>query len=375
MGEERKHVYCSSFCELDDKILGSSMNFNGLIVHYKDEGKSRFLGRFPNEENDAWRLHNYVLSDGDYLYFIPDRSKYIHIYDVKQKRFDSVDVRAGGRINATTAIMMNKHIIFASIDQRLLIVLNVENRELRHITLPENSTIVSEIVVKKGHIYLADKKTDCIYECDLSNQDVRIINLKAEGKGFGTIATDGEKIYLSGENIITIYDNAGFEQRIIEYPDNYGMKILRGGNVDFISGFKDIEERCEKPFAFSRLLDNKLFLFPFRTNMIIEIDLLNKFNTVEFYVSEEDETMESLSSKLRLTHCHYLPAESQSNTEVLFVSTCTKRLYKFGTDLKLYNYEMIIDNSDDLYMDGTGYMIREEGVDGTLKDYINSILC
>ncbi len=374
MIEERKHIYCSSFCEMDNRIYGSSMNFNGLVVYYKDERKSRFLDRFPNEGYDAWRLHSFVLKEGVFLYFIPDRSKYIHIYDTSNDCFDSVDVCAGGRINATTAIMSNGHIIFASIDQRELIVFDIKNRELSHIALPENSTIITEIVEKNGFIYMADKKKDCIYECDINNHYVKIINLKAEGKGFGTIATDGKLIYLSGEKSITMYSNDGFEQRAIEYPVNYGMQILQGESIRFVSGFRDIEDRFEKPFAFSRLIDNRLFLFPFRTNMIIRIDLLNGFQSNEFPVVGENETMESLSSQLRITHCHYLPADSSRNTEVSFVSTCTKKIYKLGMDLKLRDFEMIIDNDEDLYRDDHGYMIREEGVDGTLNDFINTIL-
>lgn len=374
MAGKKRSIYSCTFCEMPKNIFVSCMNCNALVIYDKEKNKSCFVDRFPGEKNDSWRLHNYAIEHDNSIYFMPDRSKYIHIYNVEKSKFKKVLVNIEGRINATYAVRIENYIVFASIEQKIMVLFEMDSHELSYIKLPADAVLSMEIITKDGKVYLADKAKDCIYEYVLGEKDIKIIRIKADGNGFGTISSDGKAIYLTSENSIIVIGQSNIKKFSLNYPNGFGMHIIYQSKERIITGFQDVEKRHEKPFAFSRWYEGKLLLFPFRTNMILELDVRNDMSISIMHINEEEENIETLYSKQRITHCHYFPCSHTSGEKINFISTCSKKLYIIEENQEIKSYMIAIENVNDLYKGEDGYICRVEDKDDNLRDFIRDLL-
>lgn len=86
-------VQFHDFIIIKNEIWYAASGFNGLFCAEVKTGKSRFIGRFPNEDDSAGRdLFGCMCCYNDKLIFAPLRAKNIAIYNIKLDKFESYKI-------------------------------------------------------------------------------------------------------------------------------------------------------------------------------------------------------------------------------------------------------------------------------------------
>ena len=85
-------ISCLDAWQDGENVWLSNYDYNALIRWNMDSGEAEIMGLFPQEPEDAGRLHRRVFCVGKKLYFIPYRGRYIHIRDLEQGTWECVKV-------------------------------------------------------------------------------------------------------------------------------------------------------------------------------------------------------------------------------------------------------------------------------------------
>lgn len=361
----------------EDKIWVSNMDFNGLYYYEMFSGKTVFVSSFLNEKNDTWRLHNKIVKCENELYFIPDRSKYIHVFNESNKEMKAYDLSIAGRANCKNAICYKGKIYFASEAEGVLLcsIDTITKRiQKKQMNIKYNGKLCRDMLLVNECIYIALKEMDVVVKYSIEQDSFTKYEVSGDGNGFGTICFDGRFFWLSNSNGILQWDEEN--EKILsvkEFPKGFGMSVIEKGKYMEVDGFTNQYVTSEKPFEFSVLNEDNILFFPFRTNMIVKLDV--KRNVLEEVVLEDEaEDEKTLSRKGRITACHYLGWNEKEN--LVFVSTNTKAIYiknemanKHERLKKIFLWAQEPENIP-LYLKNA-YLYEEE-LDGSLEDFLNN---
>ena len=69
--------------KIENCIWGSARWFNGLIKIKLDSMKAEYVCDFPNEDIGAMSLHSKAITKNEKIFFLPGKSRYVHIVDIK----------------------------------------------------------------------------------------------------------------------------------------------------------------------------------------------------------------------------------------------------------------------------------------------------
>lgn len=323
-----KYLCSEAYCQIDDGIWFSAMGYNGLFYYKFGRKRIEFITSFPHEKHTESRLHGKAIKVDKEIYFLPDRSRYIHIYNTALKKIESINLKEDKRIGCRNGFFYNNAVYFITgIPDIVVYCINIKTKKIRKHRLNIDNGglgISQDIVLKNGDAYFTCKaKSQVIkYSCEANTYQIYHINSKEEG--YGTICYDGKDFWLSSRKGI-IRCNSDFIciDFYNHFPKEYGMTIKYLEEVKFIKGFTNQFNDSEFPFSFSVFWANKVWLFPFRVNMIIQIDIVTG-KLDEFYLENEYEDEESLFDKFRSTHCHYFGGIEENR--LMFMSTKSKKI-------------------------------------------------
>lgn len=88
-----ERISCHNYVEVDGYAFFSNWFYNGLFKVEILTGKAFFLGHFYGEEYSERNLHWEILLKNEKIYFCPWKSRYVHIYNLKEETLNSVEIR------------------------------------------------------------------------------------------------------------------------------------------------------------------------------------------------------------------------------------------------------------------------------------------
>ncbi len=316
-------------------IWFSSMLFNGLYKYDISTQQTHFIGSFPKEKRNEWRLHGKALKIDHEIFFLPNRSKYIHVYDIERHQIYSYDMKTKERINCKNAIYYKGCIYFVGNDSEItLYEMNAKTKKIKKYPInikDYKGQICADYIVIDTKFYFACDSENIVIEYNMDSNTYCLHRVFKGSKGFGSIAYDGNSFLLSdSESVFRWNKDTDIVQEIYDdFPTGYGMTVKDGDAVVSCTGFTNKYNKNEKPFWFSAVIADYLWLFPFRTNMIIKMNLSNG-KMFEVPLLDEKENDISLFMKTRMTHCHYVGG--RQGERILFSSTKTRRMYVLEND-------------------------------------------
>lgn len=371
-----RYLYSDSAWYEDDQIWVSSMEFNGLYRYSIKDDKINYIGSFPNEENQSKRLHSKTIKIKKEIYFLPDWSKYVHVYNIETGIFSAYEVGIKGRTGSGNGIYYKEKIYFVCSGTEIMVCsIDTTTKEIRKESIEVKGQVSYDSVLVNDKIYFVCRYPSAIVEYSCGDNSYQKYQIGENEEEFGTICYDGKSFWLSGNaGIVRWTKNLPEIRRYDNYPAGFGMQIRLSLNLDqieYICGFSNKYSKAEMPFGFSAFWNGKVWLFPGRTNMIICVDIQTG-NMEEFFLENEMEDKQSLLAKYRYTHCHYLG--SVNNNMLIFFSTKSKKLriiYQKSTNIK--EFYLRCEEPDDIamYLCGRELDIRYEDEDlNSLEEFL-----
>lgn len=372
---DRRWIIGGAICIDKDKVWISVMEFNALYCYDLKTRLSNYIGAFPGEKNSVWKMHGSSLLVENKIFFLPDRSRFIHIVDTETGNIQKLEVHSKERFSCNHAWFYKGVLYFISEDSGLeLYSFHIKTNFIeKHLIQEENNdSICIDHVVIGEKIYFACMNRDSVICYDFVNYQMVEYNIKADESGFGTISYDGTNFYLTGKKHIVQWNPEKLKINLYQtYPKGLGMVLWLNGQIVRIEGFTDQYLKNEKPFSFSLIIDEKLWLFPFRTNMVLSFDIKTG-KILSYSLQEEEEDEISLGLKNRLAFCHYLKNSNQE--PLIFSSTRSKSFYiieKGNKGIQFTKHQFWADEPENLskYI----YGIDIEGFGENVEDFIEKM--
>lgn len=211
-----KKTFFFNGCIIGDEIWYSNCEANGLYKFNLKSGENQFCSYFPKSEKWDFLLHQYVCQDEEKLVFSPFASRFIVIYDMQQKSFDTYEVPgkfldAQGFARLESVCKYGEKFFFLSYQAQVLILdmnkkLLYEDLKLKK--LFQNSSSIenfgSKYIACDNKIYISIKGDNKIVEYDLKNEQSDIHEIKGIHTIYG-ITSDDKEIWVCTDQGIGIW--------------------------------------------------------------------------------------------------------------------------------------------------------------------------
>ena len=360
------------------QIWISAMGYNGLYLYDIEKKETRFIGSFPMEEHDKWRMHGKAIRVNEEIYFIPDRSRYVHVYNLETQQISSYFPGECERMECKNVVYNKGKIYFVSdVSKIILYSMDVDTKIIESYLIDikdYNGGICSDIVVTDDKLYMACKQLNMVIEYRLNLDTYRFLTIASDGNGFGTMNYDGDFFWFSdNKGVIKWKEGAEKLERYEDFPSGFGMIMRIGNEIIRCKGFTNKYQSEEKPFSFSAIIHGDLWLFPFRTNMVVRVDLLNGTMS-QVRIEGEEENEKSLFMRTRKTHCRFMGGMQER--VLSFSSTTTKKIYIYdGKNIEtgIFSFLVRAKDPDDLGKYLYNYSLYQEGEDEILERFLMRI--
>lgn len=290
-----------------------SAEYNALYKYDKNSNSTEYIGSFKGEKDFAFRLYSDIYQVGQKFYFSPSYAKEIGVYNREKGVFDSIPLQYSRN---------DCHLYFSSIKEYGDFLYMVSTTDVPVILELEKKThkityydhwymdkaasgklIANEILLKDGVLYIPFNQSNTIMKFDLRLKSFSYFKIGMGTGGFNTICYDGNVFWLTSRDSVISWDGeSGCCQIYDNFPQGFGT-VTRDeenpGQVKFTKGITGLDKRVF-PFGHSLYAAGFIWLFPYITNMVVKVDIMNG-NMEEFPLSEETEDRESLYRE-RYTH-------------------------------------------------------------------------
>ena len=317
----------------DEKIWFSSGANNALFCYDGIEKQLHFVDHFPDERINTFRLYSSGIKYDKKLIFGPFHAKSIAIYDKIEKKFTMIPVETSlsGKIPFCNIFSWKEYIYFVATGVKQVILkldmktyaVNVLEYEIGQMAVSPDF-MCRELTLVENTLFCAFFSVSKILEFDLE-KDIFVEHTISKGNGFGTIAHQGDALWLSEQNKIIKWSYLDHTiEEYYEFPDDYGMQVFSDNQyLGLKKGFQDQFSKWHQPFFRSTIVDNKLFLLSAEMNMSLLVDT-NTGQIDKCYILEE----ESLNRKHinRISVLKYLFINTYDNG-FIFYSNRDNHLY------------------------------------------------
>ncbi len=194
--EKIGNISFHSFVRIDDSIYFSALNCNGLYKYDMNSGVTEYMGAFPLENKNVRHLHGMVKYIDGKIYFVPMFGKYLSIYDIREKAFDTIKLGLmdddKSYYRYYDAIPYNDLLLLIPGRASKIISINIKNGELQYIDewkklIPneEKPTFKNGSFEYEGSIYIPCCNTNCLLRINTSNiSDVELVRIGNYEYGF-----------------------------------------------------------------------------------------------------------------------------------------------------------------------------------------------
>jgi hypothetical protein len=320
-----------------------------------------FVTPLPETGFKYWRGNRVCGKVEDKIICIPDRSSYIQIYRINDKRFDSIKMPSGvDRWGMKSYIIKQNLLYMISCIEKVIVIADIEKLKIiKTINLNQDNVINSitgSVAFGTKIFYVANSKESAIYEFDANTEIVSESCAIDEGGKYNTLAYDGTSFWLSGEKteILTI-NRMTNEQKSI----NFGNILCDFKQYNFLNN--DIEDGNEcvenkeyvgPLFMLSFVWKNKVWFFPHQTSHIVYVDI-HSYEVGCIKLENEEETYESIKKRSFDCAYKYFYERIESNNKLIIYSIkndChyvvdgdTGKCVEVFKDYKITNYQELME--------------------------------
>lgn len=321
------------YYENENDILFSSGTFNGLLRYSKKDNTINYVQAFGKEAKRKVALHHKVYYYNKKLFFMPDHSSAIHVYDIDEDNIKEipVELEKGKKYRGIDSFRDGNNVyIFYGYIHNPCVVLNLETETIEMIDgvyacFPDEISdrsapiFLSSFVRKDDVVYGAVWDSGYVFKYSLTGRQGTIIDVRDAVKSLSGLAIDEAGVfyfaergkdaivsYKADDGSVTIYEsdwlvsaekekNGNDLQMIYCNLLSVNDKILLIPNLghqifcldknlkkvvhyaDLPSDFEDIEDSREKwrRFYHAKIMTDTIKIFPCRANMVIDIGIEN----------------------------------------------------------------------------------------------------
>ena len=326
--EKCQYISFDGACNIGDKMIVSSLTFNGMLQVNKCDGKANYLKCFENEPLFQKGLHHKVYQYGTKYIFAPDNARGIHVYDTEQKkmRFYELYDENDKRFRCIDSfINKDKMWLFFAYWEKPIVIFDLNNFSIRYLDVVTEK-LPQEFKEREGALFWSqlEKKGDFVYgvfwgtpyfmKLNTSTEEVQIEQLDDIDRKLCTVAYDGEAFWFTQLHSVKILKWDELKKKVTEYAPIGGIeeaplvynniifvkeKILVVPNeADEIMYFNSKEgvfqTFCKLPEGFDKMsderrrwrrfysyeiLDDIVRLYPANANMMVDVDVVNRITT------------------------------------------------------------------------------------------------
>lgn len=322
-------IASEAFAAYGDKIWISDMRRNALLVYDKNQDECSYLLKFPKEPADKWRMHCAVSVVEKTLYFLPWRSRYLHKFHVDTCEMETVDINMSQDDYVKNGLYYEGKILLLQYrPYNAIIIYDEQNKKKKtiHISeIEENGQLCRDYVLLNKDIYIACRRSSCIYKVNIESETVSSYDLGRKVGGIGTICYDGELFYISTKNAIVSWNETSGEILFnYEFPDGFGSIYMDIVDDELHRQDLSINIEDKQPFSCSAFIKGNVVLFSNYANMCVALPKGNdKITEVKFL--DEKESLETIRRTGRITTTHYLG--QWVDGQYMLLSTMTNRIY------------------------------------------------
>lgn len=311
-----------------NKLFLSEKQFNALLEIELDTGEVRYVGCFSKEKEICTDLHRKALKYENSIIFIPQRAKYIALFNLDSYEISFVDIQRKNRIKTlfSDCFIDNGTLwLFPAVIEQSLLKIDLKTKEIMEeknfnqklcdVDVIEAKEMITKVCKVRDQVYFVILNTSKVVCYDTKTQEVFINKTKIQrvntifsvGKELWVSNQSGYEIYLynpdtrsaTGNEIIT-WDVKRGSNHVIPakngdvflIPD-YGREVLKMNKKSKV--FERQEEMIMKSGAVeSRGLHylnfdywgNKIVLFPGLGDPVVIIDN-NQLEELNLWTSDE----------------------------------------------------------------------------------------
>lgn len=98
----------------------TSIEYNALFMMDKQTLDAKYMGSFPDEETYGFRLYTTITENRGKLYFTPCSAHEIGVYDIRNKKFEKINIGISRKENDTTNVKYGKKFVSGYIHDNVL---------------------------------------------------------------------------------------------------------------------------------------------------------------------------------------------------------------------------------------------------------------
>lgn len=267
--------YLFSFEELYDDgevYWFTSLYFNALFKMDKHTWQVEFIGSFPNEKIDGYRLYSSILEYKDKLYFAPLRAKEIGVFNKKSRAFSKIafekenigSLEGDTGWNFSSAYQYGESIYFIPHQRTFILKWNLKTETIDFLSdwyksMQENNidtgtSLFFRTCRKENVVYAPFNWINYVMAFNLETEQAEVIRLGEGDAGYADICYDGRKFWMAPLK---------------------GRKILQWDEKENVcEGYRIASEQTES-FLFwgCEYFDGEVYFFPNEYNKILKVDV------------------------------------------------------------------------------------------------------
>lgn len=356
------------FVLYQNKIWFMAYNFNALFNMDLDTFEIQYIGKIPGESEIQNNLSFSISLYQDMLIIVPFTGKYFVLYNLKKAEFilHYIDVSAVGERQFMDSFNVGESICFYPVKGTDFIQYN-----------PNENYVEKKISFRKDN-----KVINC-----------RRDTLQIGSKTYITTFTNVIYVYDSNHTIVKDYciGNILWKYRRI---DKYEEDILLLAE-DRVVFWKEQTEQVEDVIVFSHLfngdecsyydyviIDSILYLFPFRANQIIKIDLKNKMSEGIYQFKEEKIKGENgkwkeVYHRVKMVNGNII-AISNIENEIQIIDPIAETVKRISTRIEKEKYKKMMERASIIYEEkqylekGRAFYEVESGM-VTVDKYVDAV--
>ena len=324
MNKSLENVSFDGYIDFGDHLYYSCNYFNGLIKQSKRDGDIDVI-KFPVGPVFSQLLHHRVFKNGRELIFSPDYSYGVHTFDLDSNKMNYYVVKKDEWNNyrcACSLVWQNKLWMFFSFGENGIASMDLNThdieyypnayKKLRQLTESNDVVFWSELCIDGSTVYGVINNKNYIVKIDLKDVSVTSVEVDKDAHLSG-IAINDNHLYMTeyNTNDVLVYDIQNKETKRLDFAVDsstartkglmYSNIVSCGGIVLAVhnhlrsvyeittegiikySDFPDNQEDISTDFrsTYRRFYstfsdDNRIELYPARSNMMLSIDIVEK---------------------------------------------------------------------------------------------------
>lgn len=274
----------------DDVIWVTPYMYNGLYKISKLNWKAEYLGAFPGEKMDGWRLYSSIIKHQNKLYFAPGSANEIGVFDILTNALFKIPIEIPQTLHKTkyfpeakffASVQYKKWIFFVACSYPAFIRYDLETQELKYYSdwvekLEKYSSTTEDVFfrqqacVRGNQFVIAACNSNAVVVFDMDDCVSQVFEVGSKGCRYSGICYDGETYWLSPRGVGPVVNWDPKKLVFVEYHDfplDYNPVGLSFWNINYAGGY--------------------VWLFPNRANLALKIDVPSKIMSVADVFQQE----------------------------------------------------------------------------------------